>query len=219
MVNKYIILFIALFILIVPAIALPTTTAATSVNSNGAILHSTGAANPMWFMYGQKTGSLSWRTPNSSYDNYTVYGSPILGNTKFYFKACDATGCGSELFFTTSAITPQPTTTFGAALQNITNNPSDIDTLAGNSIASYFWLIPTFPELVWGILFFGIYLGLWIRERDLVVPVILGLLTGSFIMFGDAGLGLGIPPEFQSIAQAMVYASLAGIILTWMKRS
>ena len=96
------------------------------------------------------------------------------------------------------AITPQPTTTFGAAFDNITKNPTDIEVFSGSAINSYFWIVPTMPALVWGLVFFGIYLGLWIRERDLVVPVILGLISGSFILYTDAGLGLGIPLEFMS---------------------
>jgi hypothetical protein len=219
MVNKYLILIVAIFCLILPVCALPTTAAATAVTNNGATLQCTGNSGVTWFMYGQQSTALSWRTPNFTGTNYSVYGSPILGSTKFYYKACDSTGCGSTTFFTSSALTPSPVTTFGAGLTNITNGEYDITIIAGESIGGYFWLLPTMPSLVWGLLFFGIFLGLWIRERDMVVPTILGLIVGSFIMWGDAGLGLGIPAEFLGIAQGLTYAALAGIILSLMKRS
>lgn len=219
MINKYVILFIALICMIGTVFALPTTTAATDVNSNGATLHMTGGVAPMYYQFGGNSNTQIWYTPNSSSSNATIYGSPITGSTLYYFKACDATGCGNTLSFTTSAITPQPTTTFGAAFDNITKDPTDLDTVSGASIASYFWLTPTFPSIVWAMIFMGIYLGLWLRERDLVVPVILGLITGSFVMFSDAGLNLGIPVEFQAMAQGLTYAALAGIILSWVKRS
>jgi hypothetical protein len=220
MVNyKVMLILIVLWCMIAPVLAVPTTGAAGLVGSNNATLFLTGGSGTNWFEYGQKTGSLTWRTPNTSNSNYTVYGSPLLGATKFYYRACDNTGCGAESSFTTVALTPSPQTTFGAALNNMTQSNYDIEVIAGNSIAGYFWLVPTFPTIVWGLLFFAIYLGLWIRERDLVVPVILGLITGSFVMFSDSGLSLGLPIEFLSIAQGITYAAVAGIVLSIMKRS
>ena len=219
MVGKWFILLIAFLCLVGTVFAAPVTLAATSVTNNGATLNLQAAAGEAWFLYGQTSDSLSWRTPNITNTNYSVYGSPLIGSTLFYFKACDSNGCGSELTFTTSALTPQPQTTFGAGLDNITNSQYDIETIAHESIGGYFWLVPTFPSIVWGLLFFGIYLGLWIRERDMVVPVILGLISGSFVMFNDSGLQLGIPVEFQALAQGLTYAALAGVILAIMKRS
>lgn len=220
MVNlKLIFITIIMILLVIPVMGVPTTSDAASVTSNSAYLAMTGGTQPMWFEYGQTSGLLSWKTPNSSIPNYTVYGSPLLGDTTFYFRACDATGCGAEKSFTTSALTPMTQTTFGASLDNITNSQFDIETMARESISGYFWLTPTFPSIVWGLLFFGIYVGLWIRERDLVVPVILGLISGSFILYGDQGLGLGIPVEFRALAQGVSYAALAGVLLTLMKRS
>jgi len=219
MVNKYLVILLLVICLALPVCALPTTQAATLVGNNNASLHMTGNVGTSWFEYGQKSGSLSWRTPNSTANNYTVYGSPLSGSKLFYFRGCDGTGCGNELSFTTAALTPSPQTTFGKALDNMTQSNYDIEVIAGNSIAGYFWLVPTFPTIVWGLLFFGIYIGLWVRERDLVVPVILGLITGSFVMFTDSGLNLGIPVEFMAVAQGITYAALAGVVLTIMKRS
>lgn len=219
MVNKYLILIIALILLVIPVCAIPTTMAATSITSNGAILNCDANIGSTIFEYGQKSGSLTWKTPNFTGSNYTIYGSPLLGSTQYLFRVCDSTGCGAELPFTTSALVPSPQTTFGAGVRNITDSSYDLEVITRESIGGYFWLVPTFPAIVWGLLFFGIYLGLWIRERDLVVPVILGLISGSFILWSDSGLGLGIPLEFRGIAQGLAYAALAGIILAWVKRS
>lgn len=219
MVNKYFIIILVLLCLIIPCTAIPTTIAASVINSNGATFTMIGGVAPMWFEFGQHTGMLTWRTPNSSNSSVVVYGSPILGNTLFYFRSCDSTGCGNQLSFTTSVITPQPQTTFGMGLDNITNSQFDVFVIGGESIQGYFWLVPDFPTIVWALLFFGIYVGLWMRERDLVVPIIIGLITGTFLMFNDTGLNLGLPPEFISMAQAMTYAALAGIILSLVKRS
>jgi hypothetical protein len=219
MVNKYLLFIILLVCLISPSLAVPTTQAATLIGYNNATLNMAGGVAPMWYQYGQLSGSYSWRTENSSTASSLLYGSPLLGNTKFYYRACDGTGCGGELFFTTLQITPQVQTTYGASLRNITNGQFSVEVVQSNILAAYFWLVPTFPAIIWGLLFFAIYIGLWIRERDLVVPVILGLIAGSFVMYADTGLSLGIPVEFQSIAQGLTYAALAGIILGFVKRS
>jgi hypothetical protein len=221
MVNyKLMLILIALWCIIVPVIAAPTTGVAALVGANNATLFMTGGSGDNWFEYGQSSTYLSWRTPNMSDSNYTVYGSPLLVSTKFYYRACDSTGCGAVANFTTAAATPQPQTTFGVSLNNITNGNFDTGLIARDAVQGYFWLLPIrIYSLVWGLLFFAIYVGLWIRERDMIVPVVLGLITGTFIMYSDAGLGLGIPVEFTSIAQGLTYAALAGIILAWVKRS
>jgi hypothetical protein len=219
MVNKYCLIFILLLCMTITVSAVPTTQAATLIGSNNVTLNMVGGAAPTWFEWGQLSSYLSWRTVNSSEASMKVYGSPLLGNTLFYYRACDSTGCGATMSFTTLQITPQPEMTLGISVDNITQSQYDITVIARESIRAYFWAVPDFPTIVWGLLFFGIYIGLWIRERDLVVPVILGLITGSFVMFNDAGLQLGIPVEFQQIAQGLTYAALAGIILSLIKRS
>jgi hypothetical protein len=200
-----------------------TCTNASAITSNSATLCAIGGAAPKWFKYGQLPGHLSWKTPNFTGNSYNVHGSPLLGNTVFYYSACDSSGCGSEEVFKTLSITPQTQTTFSNSLRNITDDPSNIAGIASESVAGYFWLlnpaVPTSYSIVWGLVFFAIFLGLWIRERDLTVPVILGLITGTFIMYSNAGLNLGIPVYFQSMAQGIAYASLAGVILAFVKRS
>lgn len=219
MVNKYIIIILILLCLITSVSAIPTTQAATLIGYNNATLNMAGGVAPMWYEWGMISTPLSWITTNDTLSSQTITGSPLLGNKLFYYRACDSTGCGATLSFTTLPITPQPQTTFGTSYDNITKSQFNVETMMGESISSYFWAVPTFPTIVWGLLFLGIYLGLWIRERDLTVPVIIGLITGSFIMFGDVGLNLGIPVEFQEIAMGITYAALAGIILALMKRS
>jgi hypothetical protein len=220
MVNKYIIIILILIISLVSSVfALPTTQAATLIGYNNVTVDMTGGTLPMYYKWGQVSGSYSWQSENLSTSTYIISGSPLLGNTQFYYKACDSTGCGGELSFTTLPITPQVQTTFGISIDNITTSHFKIPVISDNVLKAYFWLIPSFPSIVWGLLFMGIFFGLWIRGRDLTVPVILGLIIGTFVMFGDTGLKLGIPVEFQMMAQGLTYAALAGIVLAFFKRS
>jgi PKD repeat protein len=97
----------------------------TGINSNGANFTVSGiTGSNVWLVYGQNSGGYTWITPNttatSGWATIWLSGSPIFGNTRYYVQACDQTGCGNEVSFSTLAITPMPTTTYGAGYKAIT---------------------------------------------------------------------------------------------------
>lgn len=218
--NLLCFLLIGVMLLVGGVMAIPVTGAAAGVTSNSATL-SIGApiVDPCWFEYGQLSGSLSWKTPNrTGITSYTIKGSPLNGNTIFYYRACDSTGCGAEASFTTLSVTPMPTTTYSYIFENLTENGMDPQFLAMNAVEPYAWILPGFEMIIWFILFFAIFTGLVLTGRGMGVPVIMGLLSASFIFAPTAGLYLGIPPEVQSIAQGIMYASLAGVVVSLIKK-
>jgi len=219
---KRLLLFLALLCCIASVSALPTTGAATAVSSNNATLHAAGATTPCWFVWGQQSDGETWKTPNQTavagVCTYTVKGSPLLGNTLFYFKACDSTGCGNELSFTTLTVTPIPTTTYGATFDNLTESGMDLTLVGINAVAPYSWLIPDFAALVWGVMFGFIFIGMWLRGRDMLTPTVTGIIIGGFIFFGGQGLNLGLPTQFVDLAQGLTYASIAGTVLIIIKK-
>ena len=205
------------------AAAHPTTGAAAGVTSNAATVSMNGAATICWFEWGQLSGNLSWKTPNQTsaggVSSYKIHGSPLNGNTLFYYRACDTTGCGSELTFTTAAITPMPTTTYTGIFNNITENGFDPQYIAGNAVAPYFWLIPGFESIVWFLIFFPMFLGLWLTGRGFTIPVLIGLLAGGFLLTTQYPLfGMTLPAGFASMSQGIMYASLAGVIMNIIKK-
>lgn len=217
-------LFLILCLLAISVVsAVPTTNAATMVDSNNATVSMSGAAGECWFIWGQQDKyNETWRTPNSTpiggVCSYRIKGSPLLGDTKFYYAGCDSTGCGNELYFITLEVTPIPTTTYGAIFDNLTENGMDLTLVGWQSTAPYMWLVPGFKSLVWGVIFMFIFIGLWLRGRDVTVPTIVGFIAGSFLFSSGYGLNLGIPLEFAGISQGLMYASLAGIILAIIKK-
>lgn len=219
---KHIILLLIVALFVVPAYAAPTTGAATLVGSNNATVAMTGASTTCWFEWGTISGSLVWdtinQTPSGGACSYRIHGSPLLGSTVFYYRACDVTGCGAEGSFTTAAVTPLPTTTYGATFDNITESGFDVTYIGSSVMAPYLWLVPGFEAFVFGLIFASIYLGIWIRSRDVTIPAIAGILCGGFIFFADRGLMLGIPGEFASIGQGLLYAALAGLALAVIKK-
>lgn len=209
--------------------AVPTTTAATEIGNNNCTLHGTGATSPAWFYWGQYTGKLYFkttnRTPSGGLLNATVSHSPLYGSTTYYFKACDSTGCGSELTFTTLAVTPMPTNTMGQRMQTFMESENfDVTKIPEVGFDPYSWALPTDPPgfavmLITGLMLFVIFYGQFVRGRNVAVPALVGGIALPFVLYGNQGLNLGIPPEMAAIGQGIWYACLAGIIMVvFMKR-
>lgn len=205
------------------AMAAPTTGAATLVGSNNVTVAMTGASGTCWFEWGMQTGNnMTWRTPNATPSgglwNTTIKGSPLIGSTLFYYRACDTSGCGSSSSFTTAAVTPIPTRTYGATFENLTSNNFDVTMLGGSTMIPYTWLVPGFEALIWGLIWMGILIGLWLRGRDLGYLCGLGIIIGVLLFSPTYGLNIGIPEEFATFGQGILYASIAGVLLSIIKK-
>lgn len=222
--KKILFLFIiAMLVLPITVSALPTTAAATLVGNNNATLHGTGTTSPGWFMWGQYTGKLYIKTPNQTTSggllNFTLAHSPLYGSTTYYFKACDSTGCGAELTFTTTAVTPMPTNTMGQVFQTFMESDNfDITKIPQVATDPYTWALPKTPAgfammFITGLMVFVIFYGMFVRGRNVAIPALVGGIVLPFILYGNQGLNLGIPPEMAAIGQGCWYACLAGIIM------
>lgn len=219
---KHIAVLILALLLISPVLAVPVTNPATLVGTNNASVSAGGATSPCWFVWGQASNGETWKTPNQSAVagacSYRIHGSPLLPNVLFYYKGCDATGCGNELSFTTAQITPMPTTTFGATFDNLTENGMDITLLGSQTMTPYTWLVPDFVVIVWGLVISFIILGMWLRGRDVTVPTIIGVFMFTYVANSSYGLNIGLPLEITSLGMGIAFAAIAGIILAVIKK-
>jgi len=217
--QYFFIILLILASLVLPCVsALPTTGAASLISSNNVTLSATGVTDVAWFEYGLTSGSLIWHSFNqtaSGVHSQRIYGSPLMGGQKFYYRACDVTGCGAESSFTLAVVTPQPQTTFRYIYQNVTESGFDPAIMAFNAVEPYMWPLPT-ASYMWGMLFLFIFAGMWMRGRDVTIPVILGLIVG-FVAFNPS-YGMGMPPQFVGISQGIAYASIAGIAMAIFKK-
>ena len=216
--------FCAIVMLCVPGVhALPTTGAVTLVGSNNATVTMTGAGTVCWFEWGILEGSgMTWNTPNKTpaagVCTATIKGSPLSGNQKFYYRACDNTGCGADSSFTTAVVTALPTLTYGSTFENITENNFDITMIGGSVMAPYMWLVPSFPALVWGLIFGFLVFGIWLRTRDSGYSAVYGFMLAVLLFNPIYGLGVIIPAEFAAIGQGIFYAAVAGVLLSLIKK-
>ena len=212
----------ALGILITPVVAIPTTGAATLVGSNNATLAATGGGVDCWFTYGTNSGNHYWITPNTTAAagvfSQRIHSAPLTGNTLWYYAACDETGCDAEQSFFTLPVTPLHQTNMGGFYRNITQSGFNIPNMAANLIGPYVWNTNIPLVIVFLLIFMPVFVGIWLRSRSAIMVMITGFITGSFILYADRGLQLGIPPEVTQVAQALCYVAFAGAVIYILKR-
>jgi hypothetical protein len=197
--------------------AVPNLPTVSGLSSNGAVFTATGAVTPCWFQWGMlSNGNEIWHTPNSTPATGTctaqINGTPLNAGSVYFVMAFDSTGNSTlDATFTTLPIALNAATTYGNLYRNVTQTGFQPTFIIANTLGPYFWVSPT--SFIWGFLFMIIYIGYWIRGRNVLIPAILGFCTGSMFLYSTMGLGLGIPVEFTAIAQGIAYASIAGVIL------
>jgi hypothetical protein len=192
----------------------PLTCRTATFNANG------GAAGAAWFEWGQTTGGpYIWTTPNQTigagaFSDYQ-YGPPMLTGTTYYVRPCDTTGCGAELAFYVPPTGPINQTHFGTDVVQIMRGGFNISQVSMVIIKPF---AATFPSplanaIPYGLLFFFIFSGMWLRGRDMLIPMMISMVSGG--MIGLGGSALGIPPEFVVIGQTLMYLGIAGVIFSW----
>lgn len=219
----YTILFFALLCSCVSAI--PTNDGVSLVSSNNFTISCGGTTGDVWVRYGESSwAKLAYMTANSTSSTITVAGAPLTASTTYKWTCCDSTGCNAVPgTVTTGTLVVQPRSTLGATMDNLVANRMKVELVGPALVEPYLWgVFFDAKDLGLTILFFLIFLafyaGLWLRTRDVSIPVIAGLVIAPLVMFSDTGLHLGLPVEAQAIAQALFYASLTGVVLAFLKK-
>ena len=221
MTTKLLALWILAICLVVTGVsAVPTGGAASAISSNNFTVAVAGSdGGDVWIAWGTATGAHPWASSYRTGDGDVVtYGAPIIGGTTIYYVACDSTGCdATERTAAIPAITPIPTSTFGAGYKNMTARHFSVDSIAPNILPGYF-ATGISASLLWGIMFFFILFGFWFRTRSVRLILILALLMSVFILSPTAGLMLGTPLMFQYVAQGLMAAAIAGVLIGFIRK-
>ena len=110
-----------------------------------------------------------------------------------------------------------PTTTYGAAFDNITANNFSITYLPVMAIAPFTWVaMGNYTITVFLILMF-VFIAMWFGGGSIRYPTVIGLLFGSMLLFGTGGFGITLPPEIPAISYGIIIASLAGLLVSIFK--
>ena len=182
-----------------------------------------GAGNlTYWFEYGRLTGMdpYPFKTDNlTGGGNFSIRleGLPLITDKTYYARCCNDTACSyTEISWTMSApVVPVPTY-YGAAYDTLTTGRKlNITNMPFVATSPYTGIMGS--QITWGLIFAFIFLGYWFMTENVELPVILGLITSGSLLYAGT-LSLGIPPEFITIAQAMMIVSVIGLIYTLLRR-
>lgn len=196
----------------------PLTCTTATFNANGA------AAGEAWFEWGQhSSGPYYWTTPNqtiaiATFSDYQ-YGPPMLTGTTYYVRACDTTGCGGDLAFAVPAGTRINQTRLGTDVIQIMRSGVNLTQIAGVIIKPFAAPFPsaTAFAIPYGLIFFFIFSGIWLRGKDMLIPMFLAMISGGAIWMG--GGALGIPPDFITyVGQPLMYVGISGVLFSWFTR-
>lgn len=216
-------LFTVMFLCVVVS-AVPTTLPATLVGNNNVTLNGNGVVGTTgWFQWSMKTGLTYAHLPNVTATGgvivYTVKGTPLFGSTDYFYTACDPTGCGNEVGFTTTEVTQLPTPMIGgypmdAFATNITETGFDLPTAIWNAMRPY--TAVTTDTIFYGLIFALVFVSMWLRTKGTATATIFGMICIGLFGLSGGLLGLGIlPPAFMAAGQALLYLSLTAAVLAF----
>lgn len=215
MIKKLLALFLLALLIIPASLALPVTNPVTGISNREVTFNAAGGAGQGCFRWGEISGGpYYWATPNQSVAGaYTDYqfGPPMLTGKTYYVVACDSTGCGNEVSFNVPVATGVNQTRFGSGIPLIMR--SGVNITQSMTIVVYPYTATMTAPIAWGLLFFFIFTGMWLRPKDIFIPCLLAIVAGGAIWFGPSALG--IPVQWASIGQGLMYAAVAGLIFSW----
>ena len=140
---------------------------------------------------------------------YTITATFLKPNNTYYVKVCDNENCSDVVSVSVSKkeqlMSQNFTTQFNTLMQG--GNLLNISKL-GETIPSVYTSLLT--DMFWAMFFGGIFLAYWIRQEDVLLPSIVGMISGV------AMIGL-LPPSAQHIAYILLVISIAGTLYTIIK--
>ena len=143
-------------------------------------------------------------------DGSYVLSTPFLQTNKtYYLKVCDEKGCGEVLEFKITKEESLVEEEFGKEYKELTEGGDVLNiSKLSNTIPSIYTTLLT--DMFWAMFFGVIFLAYWIRQEDVMLPSIVGLITGSVLI-------VMLPPSAQHIAYILLVISIAGTLYTIIK--
>jgi len=140
---------------------------------------------------------------------YTITATFLKPNSTYYVKVCDSESCSNVVSVNVSKEEKLVEQNFTAPFNNLMQggNLLNISKL-GETIPSVYTSLLT--DMFWAMFFGGIFLTYWIRQEDVMLPSIVGLITGSVLI-------VMLPPSAQHIAYILLVVSIAGTLYTIIK--
>ncbi|HDM35743.1 MAG TPA: hypothetical protein ENG09_00620 [Candidatus Syntrophoarchaeum butanivorans] len=207
---------------IIPGNVTVETLSATDVGTNYATLNGNltkleGGSAVVWFEYGREKGKYTYRTENTtltSTGNFSqkIEGIQLMPGTTYHFRACasgSGTVYGDDLSFQTQDLSGFETKNFGKHYTELEESGLNVTNLADVLPKTYTDLMVD-SRIFYGLFFGLIFLAMWIRQEDVTVPALLGMIIGGAIW-------ALLPGEMLKVAQALFIVAFAGLVYSLIK--
>jgi hypothetical protein len=170
-----------------------------------------------WFVVGSEPDMFAWSTSSQSTSdtgNFSVdiAGAPLVAGEMFYIRAACDNGFSDVLSVTLPGVSPVEVPTYSVYFEKMSSSDlsvwSGVEAWSGPFVDSFGGGETGLAILV-GLLFGGYFVLMFLRQEDVAIPTILGLIFGGMILTGTY---FGpIPPEFVQIGYALMIVSVVGI--------
>lgn len=195
--------------------------AASDVSGNALTLNAyvdDDAVDPSgWFVVGSEPDKFAWTTSIQSVNesgNFSVdvAGAPLVAGETIYVRAVCANGYSDVLTVLLPSVAQVTVPTYSVYFENLA--ASDLSIWSGveawsGPFADTFGGGETGLAILVGLLFGGYFVLMFLRQEDVAIPTLLGLVFGGIILTGSY---FGpIPPEFVQIGYALMIVSVIGI--------
>lgn len=187
------------------------------VTLNGNLTKLEGGSATVWFEYGREKGKYTYRTENTtltSAGNFSekIEGIQLMPGTTYYFRACangSVMSYGEDLSFQTQSLPSFETKNFGKHYTELEESKLNITNLA-NVLPKSYTDIMVDSRIFYGLFFGLIFLAMWIRQEDVTIPSLLGMIIGGTIW-------VFLPGEMLKLAQALFIIAFAGLVYSLIK--
>lgn len=228
--TRFIMLMMLMLVVLacgVSAVPVTSPVAPGDISNRQVVFHATGGVSPCWFQWGVGTNRY-WTTPNQTVTgdfSDIQFSSPMLTGDTYTVVACDSTGCDlSSESFTVPRAGALNSTNYGSLVIGIMRGGFNITSTSESIITPYgkymSGLSPTVTtgaaSIVWGIFFFIIFAGYWIRGRSILIPAILAIMGGLFFVSNSIlDSPFIVSPIFMSMGLPLLMVGIAGVLTSW----
>lgn len=203
-----------------PSVMYIVTLSATNTTTKGATLQANisnvGTQTDTWFEYGANPSAYIYRTTNQTTNangtlSAPVSGLPIVSNKLYYYRAAAWDGStlshGAQHTFITSPVPAVADYDFDKNFDNLTDTGLEPEKLSNVGSAPYTDMM---GNIFWGFLFAMIFVMIWIRQEDVTLSCMLGLIIGSSVW-------AFMPEDWTAMAMSLTVISFAGIVYSLLR--
>ena len=197
---------------------LPATNIKTnSVTLNGNISHLDVGMVSIWFEYGRNKGIYTYQSESenkTSAGNFSqdIEGIQFIPENTYHFRAA-ANGSeikyGEDFNFTMLNLSKFEEKNFSKNYQELKNSSFNMSALAMILPKTYTDMMLQ-SHIFYGLFFGLIFMAIWIRTEDVILPALLGMAIGASIF-------IFLPPTWMKLAQSLFVVSLSAGIYSLIK--